>query len=594
MDTNRRNFFARLATMSAAMAAGVKSLSAQVRPASPKPANGMPAMPGMDHSQHAAPPAAPAAATDSSTVEPFLPVLTPDLGRLPYKLVDGVKEFNLIAEVVTTKLVPERPLTAWGYNGSVPGLTIEVQEGDRVRIIFDNHLPEPTAPHWHGLEVPIGMDGVPGVTQDPIMPGGRFVYEFTLNQNGTYFYHSHMPMQEMMGMIGLFIIHPKQPHQPKVDRDFAFVLQGWALLPNNNVPNTLSMEFNWLSMNGKTGPATTPMLVKLGERVRIRLVNLGMDHHPMHLHGTQFVVTGSEGGRQPESTWAPGNTVIVGVAQARDVEFVAKYPGDWMFHCHMPHHNMNQMASMVGPVMSMGHGLQTGGGMQEGMGIILRSNALSDDLGPVLGRGLGVSADRERLTSNAIGPSVTDVSAILRELAPSQPPPEPTGHEGHQGQPEDALTTMYPKDDPEKKKVAGYPQDMWMVMDEMYKNKPETFGLRPGWTGGMMGMMTLVRVLPPEKFDEIMAMMPQNQTATEAKPSSHVLLGQVQAVSESTGKLTVNHGIVEGWMGAMTMAYSVDKPEALKNIKAGDQISATVYDGDFTLHDVKIIRGASR
>jgi Cu/Ag efflux protein CusF len=350
-------------------------------------------------------------------------------------------------------------------------------------------------------------------------------------------------------------------------------------------------------MNGKTGPATTPMLVKVGERVRIRLVNLGMDHHPIHLHGVQFVVTGSEGGRQPESTWAPGNTVLVGVAQARDVEFVAKYPGDWMFHCHMPHHNMNQMASMVGPVMSMGNGLQTGGGMQEGMGIILRGNALSDDLGPSLGRGLGVSADRERLTSNAVGPSETEVSAILRELAPGQQPPAPTGHEGHQvqpGQPEDALTTMYPKDDPEKKKVAGYPQDMWMVMDEMYKNKPETFGLRPGWTGGMMGMMTLVRVLPPEKYDQIMAMMPQDQTAAEAKPSSHVLLGQVQAVSETTGKLTVNHGIVVGWMGAMTMAYSVDKPEALKDIKAGDQISATVYDGDFTLHDVKVVSGANR
>jgi len=368
-------------------------------------------------------------------------------------------------------------------------------------------------------------------------------------------------------MIGLFIVHPKQHHQPKVDRDFAFVLQEWALLPNNNVPNTLAMEFNWLSMNGKTGPATTPMLVKLGERVRIRMVNLGMDHHPMHLHGTQFVVTGSEGGRQPESTWAPGNTVLVGVAQARDIEFVAKYPGDWMLHCHMPHHNMNQMASMVGPVMSMGHGLETGS-MQEGMGIILGGNALSDNLGPALGRGLGVSADRERLTSNAIG-------------APDGPS-------------EDALTTMYPKNDPAKKKVAGYPQDMWMVMDEMYKHKPETFGLRPGWTGGMMGMMTLVRVLPPEKYDQIMAMLPSGsgQTADATKPA-HAFAGRVQAVSETTGTLTVNHGTVEGWMGAMTMAYPVDNPEVLKRIKVGDQVSATVYRGDLTLHDVKVVAGGA-
>ncbi|MFN7938443.1 MAG: multicopper oxidase domain-containing protein [Bryobacteraceae bacterium] len=591
MDANRRDFFARLTALGATFAASVKSMAAQSRRTN-QPATGQAAMSGMDHSQHAQTVSPAAAGSNAAAkaappnspqgaIEPFLPVQTPDLGRLPFKMVDGVKEFNLVAEVVQTHLVPERPMTAWGYNGSVPGPTIEVQEGDRVRIIFDNHLPEPTTPHWHGLEIPIEMDGVPGVTQDPVMPGGRFVYEFTLNQNGTFFYHSHMPMQEMMGMIGLFIIHPKQAHQPKVDRDFAFVLQEWGLLPNNNVPNTLAMEFNWLTMNGKTGPATTPLLVKQGERVRIRLVNLGMDHHPIHLHGVQFVVTGTEAGRQPESTWGPGNTVLVGVAQARDVEFVAKYTGDWMLHCHMPHHNMNQMVSMVGPMMMMGQGMTTGGSMTSGMGIVTGAHALSDDLGPSLGRGLGLAADSERRTSN-----VVTAQAHVHEAAG----------------PEDVLTTMYPKDDPEKKKIAGYPQDMWMVMDETYKNKPETFGLRPGWTGGMMGMMTLVRVLPPDKFDAIMARMPvearqaeaQNQPAQPKKPVGMAFTGQVQAVSESTGRLTVNHGTVPGWMNAMTMAYPVDKPEALKAIKAGDRISATVFEGDLTLHDVKVVPGGNK
>ena len=569
MSTNRRDFFTRLTTVGTGIAATVKSLAAQSRSAQP-----------VDHSQHAQAPAPSVAAktvieTDASAAEPFTPVVIPDLPKLPYKLVDGVKEFNLVAEVVKTDFMPGRRVDAWGYNGSVPGPAIEVQEGDRVRIVFDNHLPEPTAPHWHGIELPIEMDGVPGITQDPIMPGGQFVYEFTLHQNGTFFYHSHMPMQEMLGMIGLFIIHPKRPHEPKVDRDYGIILQEWAILPNNTVPNTLAMEFNWLTMNGKVGPAITPMLVKPGERVRIRLVNLGMDHHPIHLHGHQFVVTGSEGGRQPESTWAPGNTVLVGVAQARDVEFVAKYEGDWMLHCHMPHHNMNQMASMVGPVMSMG-GLQTGAGMQEGMGIIRQGNALSEELGPSFGRGLGVSADRERLTSNTIGTPPADVAA------------QHEGHQGHEAQAnEDPLTTIYPKDDPEKKKIAGYPQDMWMVMDEMFKNKPETFGLRRGWTAGMMGMMTLVRVLPPEKYDHIMELLRQKQTSEEKKPADHVFSGRVEGVSESTGKLTVNHGAIEGWMGAMTMPYSVDKPESLKNFKIGDQIKATVYDGDYTLHDVQ-------
>ena len=110
----------------------------------------------------------------------------------------------------------------------------------------------------------------------------------------------------------------------------------------------MSMEYNWLVLNGKAGPAITPMIVPLGSRVRIRFVNLGMDHHPMHLHGHTFYITGTEGGRIPETAWWPGNTVLVGVAQARDIEFVANNPGDWMLHCHLPHHNMNQMSSTVG------------------------------------------------------------------------------------------------------------------------------------------------------------------------------------------------------------------------------------------------------
>ena len=223
------------------------------------------------------------------------------------------------------------------------------------------------------------MDGVPGISQDPIPPGGTFVYEFTLHQHGTFFYHSHMAMQEMMGMIGLFIMHPQEPRTtPRVDRDFGLILQEWAILPNNTVPNTLAMEFNWLTINGKAGPATTPMLVKLGERVRIRLVNLAMDHHPIHLHGNTFYMTGTEAGRVPRAAWHPGNTVLVGVAQARDIEFDAKYPGDWMLHCHLPHHMMNQMVSMVGPLSHVGTGMHTGLGMEEGMGIWRNGNALSE------------------------------------------------------------------------------------------------------------------------------------------------------------------------------------------------------------------------
>jgi FtsP/CotA-like multicopper oxidase with cupredoxin domain len=437
------------------------------------------------HQQHQQPPRDPArerpAPTPAFTGPEFAPgiprVQTPDVPTMPWRLENGVKVFEIRAEHVRTEFLPGRVVDAWGFNGSVPGPTIEVQEGDRVRFIVEDRLPEVFSMHWHGLEVPINMDGAPGISQKPIAPGETFTYQFTLRQNGTFFYHTHMAMQEMMGMIGLFIIHPRRPYTPRVHRDFGLILQEWAILPNNTIPNTLAMEFNWLTINGKAGPATTPMLVKLGERVRIRMVNLGMDHHPMHIHGSTFYVTGTEAGRIHTSAREPGNTVLVGVAQARDVEFEATNPGDWMLHCHLPHHMMNQMASMVGPIM-MGHasGMRPGA-MEPGMGIV-EGRAFDERTGPAFGRTVAaVGGDAERAVPNM---------PLGRTAQPTLMPP--LGAEPNQG--------MFP----------GFPQDMVMVMDDLFKDKPETHGLAPGWTGAMMGMMTLVRVLEPEMFDRIQAL----------------------------------------------------------------------------------------
>lgn len=500
---DRRSFFARLASLAAGLWAGRQALAQQT--AGQHAGHGQPAPPPkpkqtmtQDHAAHGMTVASPG---DKNKPAGNTPVEMPDLRKLQPKIVDGVKEFHLIAEVVRTEFMPGRVVDAWGFNGSVPGPTIEVNEGDKVRVIFENRLPEMTAVHWHGFEVPMEMDGSVGLGQDPVPPGGQFTYEFTLHQHGTFFYHSHFAMQEMMGMLGMFIIHPKEPYEPRVSRDFGLILQEWALLPNNTVPNTLSMEFNWLTFNGKAGPACTPMIVKQGERVRVRLVNIGMDHHPIHLHGNQFAVTGTEGGRIPQQLWYDQNTVLVGVAQARNFEFDAKYVGDWMLHCHLPHHMMNQMASMVGPISHGGHGLHTGGSMPEGMGMLRKGDALAEENGPMFGRGIGLSGDRERATSNLVG--VAALQAASAQTAPASPAQQ-TGHEGHtMPKPGDPME-MYPKDDPEKKKVPGYPQDMWMPMDEMFADKPENFGLRKGWSGAMMGMMTLVRVVPEEVYDKIM------------------------------------------------------------------------------------------
>jgi FtsP/CotA-like multicopper oxidase with cupredoxin domain len=169
-----------------------------------------------------------------------VPVQTPDVPDLPFTSEGGVKVFHLVAEPVKQQIAPGKVLTLWGFNGSSPGPTIQVNQGDRVRIV-DNHLPEPTSMHWHGFEIPNNMDGAPGISQDPIKPGGRFIYEFTLHQEGTYFYHSHMAMQEMFGMLGAFIMHPKQSYRPSVDKDFLILLQEYAVLPNNVVPNSMNM-----------------------------------------------------------------------------------------------------------------------------------------------------------------------------------------------------------------------------------------------------------------------------------------------------------------------------------------------------------------
>jgi manganese oxidase len=546
----RRDFFKRLAVLGSAFWTGGKAAVAQQQQhnhdhgSSPAPRTASGQATGRDQAAARGQVRPPTVLTAASKPAFNIPVETPDLPKLPFKMVDGWKEFNLTAEVVETELVPGRKMHAWGFNGSVPGPTIEVNQGDKVRVVFENRLPEMTAVHWHGFEVPMEMDGSVGLGQDPVPPGGKFVYEWELHQAGTFFYHSHFAMQEMMGMLGLFIMHPKEPFQPHCDRDFGIILQEWALLPNNTVPNTLSMEFNWLSFNGKSGPATTPMIVKQGERVRIRIINIGMDHHPIHLHGHQFVVTGTEGGRSPVATWVDQNTVLVGVAQARDIEFDAKYAGDWMLHCHLPHHMMNQMVSMVGPLSHGGHGLGTGMGMEEGMGMLMQGNALSDDFGPSMGRGLGLAADSERATSNLVTqgaaaqgrdehaghapagellscPHHPEVRGKAGEkcfkcgmtFSATQPAAGAGSHAGHNSS--DPAMDMYPKDDPEKKKIPGYPQDMWMVEDEKYNWKPENLGLRKGWTGGMMGMMTLVRVVTPEAYDKIMDLKSKNPKPPE-------------------------------------------------------------------------------
>ncbi len=275
----------------------------------------------------------------------YTPVHTPNGWTLPHRMVDGVKEFHLVAEEIEHEFAPGSKAKCWGYNGTSPGPTLEVVEGDRVRILVTNRLPEHTSIHWHGLILPSGMDGVSGLTQPAIQPGETFVYEFTLQQHGTHMYHPHADemVQLAMGMMGMFIIHPREGEPEPIDRDYAILLHNWAMHPGTSRPDPAVMqEFDLWTMNSKVFPAIDTLVAGSGERVRIRVGNLSMWNHPIHLHGVQFQVTGSDGGRWPRQQWRNEVTEIIGVGQIRDIEFVG-VPGDWAFHCHMSHHTMNPM-----------------------------------------------------------------------------------------------------------------------------------------------------------------------------------------------------------------------------------------------------------
>jgi manganese oxidase len=277
----------------------------------------------------------------------YTPVVTPNNISLPWKIVNGVKVYHLVAEEVAHEFTPGLKAQCWGYNGRVHGPTIEAVEGDRVRIYVTNRLPGSTSVHWHGLLLPNGMDGVAGLTQPVIKPGETFRYEFTLRQHGTFMYHSHHDemTQMALGTTGLFVIHPRRSRSERPDRDFAFMLSEWRLDVGTSRPNPNEMtDFNIFTFNAKAFPGTAPMVARLGDRVRIRIANVtAMSHHPIHLHGYQFRVSETDGGQIPTSAQQLETSVLVAIGQSRTIDFVADEPGDWAMHCHMTHHVMNQM-----------------------------------------------------------------------------------------------------------------------------------------------------------------------------------------------------------------------------------------------------------
>ncbi|MDQ9172164.1 copper oxidase [Oxalobacteraceae bacterium R-40] len=289
---------------------------------------------------------------------PYNPVVTLNGWSLPWRMNNGVKEFHLVAEPVVRELAPGMKANLWGYNGQSPGPTIEVVEGDRVRIFVTNKLPEHTSIHWHGQRLPSGMDGVTGLTQPGIPPGKTFVYEFIAKRPGTFMYHPHADemVQMAMGMMGFWVTHPKDANFMKVDRDFVLLMSAYDIDPGSATPRVAEMtDFNLWTWNSRVFPGIDPLVVRQNDRVRIRIGNLTMTNHPIHLHGHEFVVTGTDGGWTPPASRWPEVTVDVAVGQMRAIEFDATDLGDWAFHCHKSHHTMNAMGHDVPTMIGVDH-----------------------------------------------------------------------------------------------------------------------------------------------------------------------------------------------------------------------------------------------
>ncbi len=292
------------------------------------------------------------------TGRPYNPVVTLNGWSLPWRMKNGVKEFHLVAEPVVRELAPGMKANLWGYNGQSPGPTIEVVEGDRVRIFVTNKLPEHTSVHWHGQRLPNGMDGVTGLNQPGIAPGRTFVYEFEAKRPGTFMYHPHADemAQMAMGMMGFWVTHPKDPSLHAVDRDFVFLLNAYDVEPGSYTPKINTMlDFNLWTFNSRVFPGIDSLPVRQGDKVRIRVGNLTMTNHPIHIHGHEFFVTGTDGGWTPPASRWPEVTTDVAVGQMRAIEFVATDLGDWALHCHKSHHTMNAMGHSVPTMIGVNH-----------------------------------------------------------------------------------------------------------------------------------------------------------------------------------------------------------------------------------------------
>lgn len=291
--------------------------------------------------------------TSTATV-PVTPSLPTDRGVVDEQ---GVRTFEVTASEFTQKIsnFPLQTATVWGYNGSTPGPTLIANEGEAIRIILNNNLPpgenSDTTIHLHGLHQPNEFDGVAGISQpDPIPPGGSFTYgPFVPRHSGTFSYHSHThtAVQDLRGLSGMIVILPQNELSSEhVDKDYVMTLQQFAPPSEGALVNPFpggTGGFPFSTINGKTGDASGETInIDEGDRVRIRFYNASNVSHTMHLHGHDEVLVSKNGHPVPITT---ETSQQVGPGDFFEIDWTADNPGNWIFHCHIPHHTSNMQQS---------------------------------------------------------------------------------------------------------------------------------------------------------------------------------------------------------------------------------------------------------
>ena len=323
-------------------------------------------------------------------LEELEPVIVTEKGQ-------SIKVFDLTVKDVEFDIFPDKSIKGWGFNGNIPGPTIRVTEGDRVRIILKNDTDKDHTVHVHGQSKPLIADGIPFISQKGVKKGESHAIEFTVKNIGTSWYHCHVDSSHHvdMGMYGVFIVEPKQ-EKLEYDREYVFILDEWPTAhvhmhesamdeskgmeghdqhaamtmhkmdePEHKQMDEKPAQRDWypetyepqnnvydgFTINGRSFPLTEPMIVKEGERVRIRFINSGYQQHFMHVHSHKFVVVARDGSYVDEPQKI--DTVGIGPGQRVDIILLADNPGIWPFHCHKLNHVTNEHIYPGGMLMFM-------------------------------------------------------------------------------------------------------------------------------------------------------------------------------------------------------------------------------------------------